>query len=375
MASQGRYLDALKLIKTENPFPAVCGAICNRRCEDACTRGTIDQAVAIDEIKKFIAEQELHAEKRYIPPMLNYSGKPFEEKVAVIGAGPAGISAGIYAASRGKKVLITEKNTVGGLIGKVSTVTHYAGIMTEETGSSFAKRLKIQAENTGIDIIYEEVTQVELQGSIKKVFTKDGAYDAKKIVLANGTTPRKLNIPGEAELTGKGMGMNAQRDGRKYTDKNIYVVGGADGAVKEALYLSKFAKQVTIIHFEDTLGCIEEFKNKAEQTPNIKLRLGSRLHAVYGAEQVEALEISDEKTGSVEKIADCGCGIFVYAGTTPNTELYSELELDNGFIPVDENMETNIAGVYAVGDIRVKQVRQVSTAVADGTVAGIHLAK
>ena len=209
----------------------------------------------------------------------------------------------------------------------------------------------------------------------KKVFTKDGAYDAKKIVLANGTTPRKLNIPGEAELTGKGMGMNAQRDGRKYTDKNIYVVGGADGAVKEALYLSKFAKQVTIIHFEDTLGCIEEFKNKAEQTPNIKLRLGSRLHAVYGAEQVEALEISDEKTGSVEKIADCGCGIFVYAGTTPNTELYSELELDNGFIPVDENMETNIAGVYAVGDIRVKQVRQVSTAVADGTVAGIHLAK
>lgn len=143
--------------------------------------------------------------------------------VVIIGAGPAGISAGIYAASRGKKVLITEKNTVGGLIGKVSTVTHYAGIMTEETGSSFAKRLKIQAENTGIDIIYEEVTQVELQGSIKKVFTKDGAYDAKKIVLANGTT--------------------------------------------------------------------------------------------------------------------------------------------------------NIAGVYAVGDIRVKQVRQVSTAVADGTVAGIHLAK
>ena len=128
--------------------------------------------------------------------------------------------------------------------------------------------------------------------------------------------------------------------------------------------------------FEDTLGCIEEFKNKAEQTPNIKLRLGSRLHAVYGAEQVEALEISDEKTGSVEKDHELRMRISViYAGTTPNTELYSELELDNGFIPVDENMETNIAGVYAVGDIRVKQVRQVSTAVADGTVAGIHLAK
>lgn len=293
----------------------------------------------------------------------------------IIGAGPAGISAGIYAVSRGKKVLIVEKNTVGGLIGKVSTVTHYAGIMTEETGSSFAERLKTQAENAGIEIVYDEVTQVELQGSIKKVFTTNAVYHAKKIVLANGTTPRKLGIPGEAELTGKGIGMNAQKDGRKYIDKNVYVVGGADGAVKEALYLSKFAKQVTIIHFEDTLGCIAEFKNKAEQTSNIKLRLGSRLQAVYGTEQVDALEISDEKTGAAEKISDCGCGIFVYAGTTPNTALYTELELDNEFIPVDENMETKIAGVYAVGDIRVKQVRQVSTAVADGTVAGIHLSK
>lgn len=109
MASQGRYLDALKLIKTENPFPAVCGAICNRRCEDACTRGTIDQAVAIDEIKKFIAEQELHAEKRYIPPMLNYSGKPFEEKVAVIGAGPAGMSAAFYLKKMGYPVTVFEK--------------------------------------------------------------------------------------------------------------------------------------------------------------------------------------------------------------------------------------------------------------------------
>ena len=295
--------------------------------------------------------------------------------VVIIGAGPAGISAGIYAASRGKKVLIVEKNTVGGLIGKVSAVTHYAGIMTEETGNSFAERLKIQAENAGIEIVYDEVTQVGLQGGTKKVITANAVYDAEKIVLANGTTPRRLGIPGEAELAGKGMGMNAQKDGRKYIDKNVYVVGGADGAVKEALYLSKFAKQVTIIHFEDTLGCIAEFKNKAEQTSNIKLRLGSRLHAVYGTEQVEALEISDEKTGSVEKVADCGCGVFIYAGTTPNTELYTELELENGFIPVNENMETKIAGVYAVGDIRVKQVRQVSTAVADGTVAGIHLSK
>lgn len=295
--------------------------------------------------------------------------------VVIIGAGPAGISAGIYAVSRGKKVLIVEKNVVGGLIGKVSTVTHYAGIMSEETGVTFANRLKEQAENAGIEIVYGEVKRVELIGEVKKVYTEDKAYEAKKIVLANGTTPRKLGIAGETELAGKGMGMNAQRDGEKYQGKNIYVVGGADGAVKEALYLSKYAEQVTIIHFEETLGCIAEFREKVARTPNIKLRLGSRLHGVYGVDKVESLEISDEKTGAIETISDSGCGIFVYAGTTPNTELYTELKLENGFIPVDENMETEIKGVYAVGDIRVKQVRQVSTAVADGTVAGVHLAK
>lgn len=295
--------------------------------------------------------------------------------VVIIGAGPAGISAGIYAVSRGKKVLIVEKNIVGGLIGKVSTVTHYAGIMSEETGVTFANRLKEQAESAGIEIAYGEVRRVELTGEVKKIYTEDKLYEAKKIVLANGTTPRKLGIIGEKELAGKGMGMNAQRDGEKYQSKNVYVVGGADGAVKEALYLSKYAEQVTIIHFEETLGCIAEFREKVARTPNMKLRLGSRLHAVYGVDKVESLEISDEKTGAIETISDSGCGIFVYAGTTPNTELYTELKLENGFIPVDENMETEIEGVYAAGDIRVKQVRQVSTAVADGTVAGVHLVK
>lgn len=207
--------------------------------------------------------------------------------IVIIGAGPAGISAGIYAVSRGRKTLIVEKRAVGGLIGNVSTVTHYAGI---------------------------------IEG------------------------------------------------------KHVYVVGGADGAVKEALYLANYAKLVTIIHFEETLGCIAQFRDKVAQTPNIKLRFGSRLHAVHGVEQVETLEISDEKTGRIEMISDPGCGIFVYAGTTPNTELYTQLRLHNGFIPVNENQETEIAGVYAAGDICKKQVRQVATAVSDGTIAAIQAA-
>lgn len=292
--------------------------------------------------------------------------------IVIIGAGPAGVSAGIYAKSRGKKVLIIEKEKIGGLIGKVSTVTHYAGIVTGETGVSFSERLKEQAENAGIEIVYEDVNNVDFKGDVKLVFTNNNTYETKKIIIANGTRARKLGIEGELELAGKGIGLNAAKDGKDYIGKNVYVVGGADGAVKEALYLSQFAKSVIIIHFEDSLGCIAEFREKIKKTSNINVRLGSRLHAVYGKERVESLDISDEKTGSIETISDPGCGVFVYAGTVPNTELYTDLKLENGFIPVDEKMETEIKGVYAVGDIRVKPVRQVATAVADGTIAAIN---
>lgn len=204
--------------------------------------------------------------------------------------------------------------------------------------------------------------------------TDRGVYEAKRIILANGGTPRKLGIPGEKELAGKGMGMNAARDGAAYAGKNVYVVGGADGAVKEALYLAGFAKQVTIVHFEEQLGCIAEFRQKVAAAGNISVRLASRLHAVYGQDQMERLEIASEQDGSIETIEDPGCGIFVYAGILPNTELYTELALEGGYIPTNDKMETAIPGVYAAGDIRVKQVRQVATAVSDGAIAAINAA-
>ena len=295
--------------------------------------------------------------------------------VVIIGEGPAGISAAIYAVSRGKKTLVIERAQVGGLIGRVSAVTHYAGITEGETGVTFSEKLKAQAERANIELVYETVVSVKLSGEKKEIQTKQHTYEAAKVILANGTSPRKLGIVGEAELCGKGMSMNAAQHGMLYRGKNVYVVGGADGAVKEALYLAQYAAQVTIIHFEETLGCIAEFKEKVVKTPNIKLRLNSRLHGVYGTEKVNSLEISNERTGAIETIEDSGCGIFVYAGTVPNTELYTELRLENGFIPVDENMETELPGVYAAGDIRVKQVRQVSTAVADGTIAAVHAAR
>ena len=294
--------------------------------------------------------------------------------IIIIGAGPAGISAGIYAVSRGKRTLILEKAQVGGIIGKVSTVTHYTAIEKQETGATFAARMKEQALQAGVEIVQAEAVHVALTGEVKSVTTDRGIYEAKCIILANGGTPRKLGIPGEKELAGKGMGMNAARDGAAYAGKNVYVVGGADGAVKEALYLAGYAKQVTVIHFEEQLGCIAEFRQKVAAAGNISVRLASRLHAVYGQDQVERLEIASEQDGSIETIEDPGCGIFVYAGILPNTELYTELALEGGYIPTNDKMETAIPGVYAAGDIRVKQVRQVATAVSDGAIAAINAA-
>ena len=294
--------------------------------------------------------------------------------IIIIGAGPAGISAGIYTVSRGKRTLILEKAQVGGIIGKVSTVTHYTAIEKQETGATFAARMKKQALQAGVEIVQAEVVHVALTGEVKSVTTDRGVYEAKRIILANGGTPRKLGIPGEKELVGKGMGMNAARDGAAYAGKNVYVVGGADGAVKEALYLAGFAKQVTIVHFEEQLGCIAEFRQKVAAVGKISVRLASRLHAVYGQDQVERLEIASEQDGSIETIEDPGCGIFVYAGILPNTELYTELALEGGYIPTNDKMETAIPGVYAAGDIRVKQVRQVATAVSDGAIAAINAA-
>lgn len=291
--------------------------------------------------------------------------------IIIAGAGPAGISAALYAVSRGKKTLVLEKNEIGGLIGKVSTVTHFSPLVENETGKTFSDRMKAQAEQAGVEIRKEEVTGFILAGDIKKVTTASCVYETKAVILACGTTPRKLNIPGEKELAGKGIGLNAARNGADYAGKNIYVVGGADGAVKEALYLSKLAKKLTIIHFEDQLGAIPEFTEKVACSDNIELCLHSRLTAVSGSSQVDKLEITDEKTGQVKLIEDPGCGIFIYAGSAPNTELCGELSLKDGFIPVNSKMETDIPGVYAAGDICVKQVRQVATAVADGAVAGI----
>lgn len=289
----------------------------------------------------------------------------------IIGAGPAGISAAIYGKSRGKKVLVLEKRQVGGLIGTVSTVTHYTAIVPEESGKTFAERMKAQALGAGVEIRYETVTGTHLAGEIKKVTTDQASYASKTVILANGGSGRMLGIPGENL---KGVRLNAPKDGMRYQGKNVYVIGGADGAAKEALYLARIAAKVTLVCIEDNLACIQEFKDKILAHDHIEIMPHTSLTAVYGSDAVEALEFTDNQTGQKQTVNDAACGVFIYAGTVPNTQMYTELKLDGGYIPVDDCMRTEIPGVFAAGDICAKTVRQVATAVADGAIAGIQAA-
>lgn len=290
--------------------------------------------------------------------------------ICIIGAGPAGISAAVYAASRGLSTLVLEEKAVGGLIGNVSTVTHYAGIVEKETGESFAQRLKRQAEDAGVEIRMEKVVAVELEGDTKKIWTEKAKIEARALVIAAGTTARRLGIPGEKEFAGK----NAARDGAEYKGKEVFVVGGADGAIKEALYLASIARKVTILHFEDSLGAIPEFTKKVEKADNIEVKLHKRLVAIEGNQYANALILEDEYSKERETIKAEGCGVFIYAGSVPNTELYPQILQKDGYLFTNEKQETNIRGVYAAGDICVKQVRQAATAVSDGAIAAINAA-
>ncbi|AFM40831.1 thioredoxin reductase [Desulfosporosinus acidiphilus SJ4] len=292
----------------------------------------------------------------------------------IIGAGPAGISASIYAVSRGVKTLILEKRQVGGVIRQVSNVTHYSGIIENETGKTFATKIYNQALDAGVVIKFEEVTAVNLEAEIKEVETKKSTYQTKTVIIANGTTPRHLGIPGEQELIGKGVDYYLSDDLSKYKGKEIFVVGGSDGALKEALFLSKLAKQVTVIHFEEKLGAVVEFTSKAEKTSNLKIRLHTRLTNIKGSTGIETLEITDVNTNETEVMEAPNSFVFIYAGSTPNSAMYSSLENENGYIIANEKMQTKIPGVYAVGDICKKEVRQIATAVSDGAIAGIQAA-
>ncbi|MDK8276328.1 thioredoxin-disulfide reductase [Peptoniphilus duerdenii] len=296
--------------------------------------------------------------------------------ILILGAGPAGLTAGLYASRAKLKVGIIEKAIEGGQISGTSSVENYPGII-EISGMDLGLNMREQAENFGCEFINDEVLSVDLKGQEKKVKGKYGEYEARSIIITTGASHRKIGVEGESEFTGRGVSYCATCDAAFYEDLDVYVVGGGDSAVEEALFITKFAKTVTIIHRRDSLRASKSLQEKAFNNDKIKFIWDSEVVKIEGENIVEALTLKNTKTGEITKIeSEEPFGIFVFIGLVPTTKLFeSQLSLEDGYILADEDMKTSIDGVYAAGDVRKKKVRQVATAVGDGCIAAISAEK
>ncbi|HDH97366.1 MAG TPA: thioredoxin-disulfide reductase, partial [Proteobacteria bacterium] len=220
------------------------------------------------------------------------------------------------------------------------------------------------------------VEKVESDGDLKSVHTDKGSYRAKTVVIASGTQPRRLNVPGESKLFGRGVSTCATCDGPFFRNRVVGVVGGGDSAVQESIYLSRFAKEVHIIHRRDQLRAVKDLQEKAFSIESIKFHWNRVPIAIEGENKVEAVILKDTKTGDTERLPLDG--LFIFIGLLPNTSFLVDLPLttdEHGFIVTNENMETSVPGIYAVGDVRSKSLRQIATAVADGAIAAFDLEK
>ncbi len=290
----------------------------------------------------------------------------------IIGGGPAGLSAGLYASRSRMDTLIIERAKFGGQATTTDELENYPGSIEECTGTSLSKRMKHQAEEFGTQFVKEEVVEVELEGDIKVIKCKKETYKAKTIIIATGAYPRLGGFKNEIELRGKGVSYCATCDADFFTDLDIAVLGGGDSAITEAIYLAKFGETVTVIHRRDELRAAKSLQEKAFNNPKIKFVWDTVVEEAKGEEILEGLVLKNVKTGEVSDLKVDGC--FVFVGYLPISELFKGKITMNerGDIITDEEMRTNIPGVYAAGDIREKLLRQVITAAADGAIAATH---
>lgn len=288
----------------------------------------------------------------------------------IIGAGPAGLAAGIYGGRAHLNTLILEKSTVGGRAYTTREIVNYPGIPST-SGPDLTEKMADHARSFGVEIKREPVKSMDVTGDVKLVKTRRHEYGAKAVIIATGTSARILGIPGERELTGQGVAYCATCDAEFFQDQHVVVVGSGDQAIEEGMFITKFANRVTVIvlHDEGILDCNKQAAEKALSHPKMDFIWNSVLTEVCGEEQVTGVKIKNMKT---DEITDFPCdGVFFFVGMIPETKwLPDELYKDGrGWLHVNEQMETNVSGVYAVGDVRDKYLRQVSTAIADGAVA------
>lgn len=292
----------------------------------------------------------------------------------VVGGGPAGYTAALYAARAGLTTLVLEKLSAGGQMALTEQIDNYPGFEEGIDGFTLAEQMQRQAEAFGARTEYAEVEKLDLNVSPKVLDTSEGTFLAKTVAFATGANPRELGIQDEAALVGRGVAYCAACDGMRYKDKTVVVVGGGNSAAADALILSRIARRVILVHRRDTLRATKVYHEPLMKTQNLEFRWNSTVSALLHGEELTGVRLKDTVTGAETEVP-CDA-VFVSIGRKPATELVEgQLELDrSGYIVADETTRTNIPGVFAVGDVRTKPLRQVVTAVADGAVA-VHMAE
>lgn len=315
--------------------------------------------------------------KRILDDVLNgkYDSLPRDRiacDVLILGSGPAGLTAAIYA-TRGKLyTVVVDTGFIGGQVALTWQVENYPGTNGAIRGADLVANMRQQAVDFGAEIHdMQEVVGVQLAGPVKALQTKKTDYFAKALIIATGAQPRKLKVAGEEAFTGKGVHYCATCDGALYQDADILVVGGGDAAVEEAVFLTRFAKKVTLIHRRGTLSATKTAQDALFKNSAVEVLYNREIVAIHGDQFVNGVTLRDVETGETFHLPIDG--IFIYIGTEPKSRLFEgQLALnEGGYIVTDEKMQTSCEGVFAAGDVRAKEVRQITTAVADGTIAGI----
>ena len=301
--------------------------------------------------------------------------------VIIIGSGPAGLSAALYASRAKLNTLVLEKSKNGGQAAITHLIENYPGAVEDPTGPRVTARMVEQAKSFGAEIKQDEVLDVDFTGDVKVVKCVSGDYTAKTIIIATGASPRKLDAPGIRELESKGISYCATCDGDFFEGLDVYVVGGANSAVEEALFLTKFARKVTIVYRRENVRCEKVTAEKAKNNQKIEILGNTVVTEAIGDGILEAIKLKNLVTGEEYVIEadeeDGTMGLFFFIGYIPQTKLFEgKVEMtEDGYIKAGEDTLTSVPGVYVAGDCRVKDVRQVVTAVSDGAVAAIRAEK
>jgi thioredoxin reductase (NADPH) len=293
--------------------------------------------------------------------------------VVIIGAGPAGLGGAVYTGRALMKTTVLEQRVVGGQIIESYDVDNYPGFPEGITGPDLVDRLVAHAKKFDIEVVNEGAEDVTLEGPLKRVVTSEGQqYVAPIVIVASGAYHRKLDIPGEKELSGRGVSYCATCDGPFFRDKRLVVVGGGDAAITEGVFLTRFASGIKLIHRRQGFRARAAHLKEARENPKIEFILDTVLTEIHGDGKVQGVTTRNVQTDEVERI-DCE-GVFVFVGHDPNTGYLKSIlpEYAGGIIPVDFNMETEVKGVYAVGDVRKGSYRQVGTAIGDAITAAMH---